>query len=72
MRNKIKINIEPGLFEWLNWYKEHKLDWMTPQEIKAAGYNINEEYNPFISTQDLKLPESCEQYYFRKAFIARG
>ncbi|KAJ8936279.1 hypothetical protein NQ314_012427 [Rhamnusium bicolor] len=72
-RDKVKIKIEPGLFEWLVWYPECLPDWFTVEELKNAGYNIDENYQPFINEKDLKeSKENCEQFYLRSAFVARG
>ncbi|KAJ8927502.1 hypothetical protein NQ314_020032 [Rhamnusium bicolor] len=70
-RDKVKIKIEPGLFEWLVWYPECLPDWFTVEELKNAGYNIDENYQPFINEKDLKeSKENCEQFYLRSAFCA--
>ncbi|KAJ8947295.1 hypothetical protein NQ318_014193 [Aromia moschata] len=71
--NKIKIKVEPGLFEWLVWYPESLPDWLTVEELRNAGYNVDENYEPLINEQELKeSKESCEQFYLRSAFVARG
>lgn len=72
-RDEIKIKIEPGLFEWLAWYPDGLPDWMTPAELAAAEYNIDLEYQPFVTVAELKdSRETCEQYYLRNTFVTRG
>ena len=56
---------EPGIFEYLYLYKESP-DWLSISELKEDGYNMNEEYEPFIKPDVLKKTrESIEQYYDR-------
>ncbi|KAJ8966441.1 hypothetical protein NQ317_012682 [Molorchus minor] len=46
---------------------------MTVEELKNAGYNIDENYQPFITEKELReSKESCEQFYLRSAFVTRG
>nr|XP_970192.2 PREDICTED: protein UBASH3A homolog isoform X1 [Tribolium castaneum] len=72
-RDEIKIKIEPGLFEWMAWYPDGLPDWMTPAELAAAGYNIDLDYQPFVTVTELKdARETCEQYYLRNTFVTRG
>ncbi|XP_019866034.1 protein UBASH3A homolog isoform X2 [Aethina tumida] len=72
-KDSLKIKIEPGLFEWLVWYPHGLPEWMTKEELKTGGYNIDENYVPFIKEKDLKeSPEGCEQFYLRSAFVTRG
>lgn len=73
-KNKhISINIEPGLFEWLEWYPETLPDWMSVEELEAAGYNINKQYEPFITVAELEgTRENCEQYYLRSSFVVQS
>ena len=51
--DKLKINIEPGLFEWLAWYQDEMPSWMSASELIAAGYNIEPGYKPYISSEEL-------------------
>ncbi|XP_044727995.1 protein UBASH3A homolog isoform X2 [Chrysoperla carnea] len=68
----MKIAIEPGLFEWLAWYSDMLPDWMTIDELNAAGYNIRDDYVPFITNEELiDSRESCEQFYFRSSFVTQ-
>lgn len=72
IKNKLRIAIEPGLFEWLAWYSDMLPDWMTIDELKHAGYNVRNDYSPFISVDDLQdARESCEQFYLRSSFVAQ-
>lgn len=72
-KDDLKIRIEPGLFEWLVWYPESLPDWMSAEELINAGYNIDEDYQPFITEKELReAKETCEQFYLRSAFVSRG
>lgn len=72
-KNELKIKVEPGLFEWLVWYPDGLPDWMTVDELKKAGYNIDETYQPYVTEKELSEGrESCEQFYLRSTFVARS
>ncbi|XP_050297302.1 protein UBASH3A homolog isoform X2 [Anthonomus grandis grandis] len=73
-RDELAIKIEPGLFEWISWYPvDYIPDWMTNQELIQAGFNIDLSYTPFVTQKEVKeSKESCEQYYWRSAFVARS
>ncbi|KAJ8925704.1 hypothetical protein NQ315_009551 [Exocentrus adspersus] len=72
-KNQLKIKIEPGLFEWLVWYPESLPDWLTADELIKAGYNIDENYQPFVNEKELReAKETCEQFYLRSAVVSRG
>ncbi|KAG5866952.1 hypothetical protein JTB14_035406 [Gonioctena quinquepunctata] len=72
-RDQIKIRVEPGLFEWTAWYAEGPPDWMTHEEFRNGGYNVDESYTPFINIKELKeSKEGCDQFYLRSAFITRS
>lgn len=55
------------MFEFLLWYENRFPDWMTDEELTAAGYRIDKKYQPLISREALKdhLKETCYQYYER-------
>ncbi|ODN00374.1 Protein UBASH3A [Orchesella cincta] len=61
----IPLKIEPCLFEWTQWYVGHMPNWMSIEEFKTAGFNIDDTYQPMISLDDLKEGESIEDYYNR-------
>lgn len=65
---QVSICIEPGIFEWLGWYNQSGLpDWMTNDELIAAGFNINSNYEALVSLSLLieSISETVEQYYIR-------
>jgi hypothetical protein len=63
---------EPGLFEWLAWYQDGMPDWMSGEELVAAGYNIQLAYKPYISAEELQeSTESCQQFYIRNFFVTQ-
>lgn len=72
-KNELKIKVEPGLFEWLVWYPEALPNWLTREELVAAGYNIDLEYEPFVSQNDLsEAQETCEEFYLRSGFVTQS
>lgn len=72
-RDSVKIRIEPCLFEWTQWYQSNIPGFMTNEELIAAGYNIDDTYEPIVKESDLiQLDESCEKYYQRNSFLAKS
>ena len=67
--DSIAINIEPGLFEWMGWYPRPDTPvWMSTEQLKGAGYNINADYVPVITVEDLiknRGNETMEEFYDR-------
>ncbi|CAG9860079.1 unnamed protein product [Phyllotreta striolata] len=73
MKDRIKIKIEPGLFEWNVWYADGVPDWMTLAELQRGGYNVDESYRPFVDENEIrKGKESCEQFFLRSAIVTRS
>ncbi|KAK5647604.1 hypothetical protein RI129_002496 [Pyrocoelia pectoralis] len=71
-KDELKINLEPGLFEWLVWYPESVPNWITPEELAEAGYNIDSTYKPVISQTELaNTHETCEEFYMRSAYVSK-
>ena len=70
--NKLKLNVEPGLFEWLQLCRNHTLPtWMTCEELLEAGYPVNMEYIPIYKPTDLNTSEGLDHYYERSHKITR-
>lgn len=67
------IRVEPALFEWLVWYEgEHGLPvWMTVAELRAAGFNVDEEYVPMldVAAVQARVGESCAEFYERNSAV---
>ncbi len=67
----VKVRIEPGLYEWLGWLPRRRfIEWMSPEELADAGYNIDIHYKPNVSIADLKAmigseSRSLDSYYAR-------
>lgn len=67
IRDKCKIRIEYGIFEWMIWYPEECPDWCTKEELSAANYNIDMDYVSHYTKDQLKAAtkENCEDFYHR-------
>lgn len=67
LKDRLPINIEPALFEWMTWYQDGTPDWVTKEELAEANYNINHNYNPIMDRDslDLCIKETCEEFYIR-------
>ncbi|KAK8753305.1 hypothetical protein OTU49_003800, partial [Cherax quadricarinatus] len=65
------INIEPGLFEFLLYYKDEMPTWMTLEELTDAGFNINHNYDQITQEKELNTNESCNDFYHRNANVTQ-
>ena len=46
--------------------------WMTSDELLKAGYNVEPNYKPYISSEELQdTEESCQQFFIRNFFITQ-
>lgn len=63
-KNDIKLRVEPCVFEWTLWYPNIP-QWMSLEELVAAGYNIDTEYKSFKNRNDLHAKETIEIFYSR-------
>ncbi|XP_071959698.1 ubiquitin-associated and SH3 domain-containing protein B-like [Antedon mediterranea] len=69
--SSVMINIDITLFEWLAWAKAGLPKWMTPEELKAFGLNVDTNYKSFITPQQLNLQENCHSYFKRSELFMR-
>ena len=72
VEDKIPIALEPGLFEWLAWYQDSLPQFLSPEELKEAGFNLRENHRPFIAFSELEdRREGSEQYYMRSYYVTQ-
>jgi ubiquitin-associated SH3 domain-containing protein len=72
LREAVKINIEPGLFEWLFWHRDSIPDCFTNEEALKLGYNVNPDYKPIVTAKELTdNQETCGQFYNRNYVVSR-
>lgn len=74
LKDSIKINLEPGLFEWLAWYAhnlEGAFDWCSISELQAANYNIKVDYDQIFNRQKIveSVQETLNEYYDRNHMV---
>ncbi|KAI6190282.1 putative ubiquitin associated and SH3 domain-containing protein A [Aphelenchoides bicaudatus] len=67
LRTKIKIRIEPGLFDWLGFYMDKLPVFMSTQELQDAGFEIDHNYKSILSIEKLlrNRGETSENFYNR-------
>uniref|UniRef100_A0A6A7FZ44 Ubiquitin-associated and SH3 domain-containing protein B-like n=1 Tax=Hirondellea gigas TaxID=1518452 RepID=A0A6A7FZ44_9CRUS len=70
--DRLPLKIEPGLFEWLAWYHEGVPQFMSLEELVAAGFNIDMNYRHVLPVTRLVPEESCEQYYTRSGRVSNA
>lgn len=72
-KDTVPLNVEPTLFEWCMLFSKStgisKFDWLTTEELKSAGLNVNSSYTPNMSIRELeaicRADESVEAFYER-------
>nr|XP_032820445.1 ubiquitin-associated and SH3 domain-containing protein B isoform X1 [Petromyzon marinus] len=72
IEGRLRIKIEPGLFEWTKWTPGNCLpSWMSNQEFTAAGIHIDTTYRPLIPVAQLNPSESYDVYVTRSFHVCR-
>lgn len=59
------IRIEPGLFEWLGWYKNGLPNFMTAEQLHTQRYPVDITYRPVHPIKQFNMNESIDQYFER-------
>ena len=59
------IRIEPGLFEWLGWYKNGLPNFMTAEQLHTQRYPVDLTYRPVHPLKQFNMNESIDQYFER-------
>uniref|UniRef100_A0A8C6SFA2 Ubiquitin-associated and SH3 domain-containing protein B n=1 Tax=Neogobius melanostomus TaxID=47308 RepID=A0A8C6SFA2_9GOBI len=69
---KIKIRVEPGLFEWTKWVSGTCLPtWIPPSELVAANLSLDTTYRPHFPVSKLTVSESYDTYISRSFQVTR-
>ncbi|XP_029794763.1 ubiquitin-associated and SH3 domain-containing protein A isoform X2 [Suricata suricatta] len=68
LEKKIKIRVEPGIFEWTKWESGKTTPTlMTLDELKEADFNVSMDYRPAFPLASLLPAESYDEYVNRCA-----
>ncbi|XP_036303344.1 ubiquitin-associated and SH3 domain-containing protein A isoform X2 [Pipistrellus kuhlii] len=68
LERKIKMRVEPGIFEWTKWETGKTTPaLMTLEELKEANFNVSTEYRPAFPIASLLPAESYDEYVHRCA-----
>ena len=71
IEDRVKIRVEPGLFEFLGWYERGLPTFfnlsaaMINEDEEVNLYNIDKNYRPIISLEKLSRDEKYTDYYNR-------
>ncbi|KAL0973054.1 hypothetical protein UPYG_G00198290 [Umbra pygmaea] len=69
---KLKIRVEPGLFEWTKWVSGNSLPaWIPPTDLAAAHFSVDTTYRPLIPINKLSVSESYETYMTRSYQVTK-
>ncbi|XP_007113544.1 ubiquitin-associated and SH3 domain-containing protein A [Physeter macrocephalus] len=68
LEKKIKIRVEPGIFEWTKWEAGKTTPTlMTLKELKEANFNVSMDYRPAFPLPSLLPAEPYDDYLHRCA-----
>nr|XP_048307240.1 ubiquitin-associated and SH3 domain-containing protein A isoform X2 [Myodes glareolus] len=66
LEKKLKIRVEPGVFEWMKWEASKATpNFLTLEELKEANFNVDPDYRPAFPRCSLMPAESYDQYVER-------
>ncbi|XP_006893994.1 PREDICTED: ubiquitin-associated and SH3 domain-containing protein A [Elephantulus edwardii] len=66
LEKKMKIRVEPGIFEWTKWEVGKTVPTlMTLEELKEANFNVDTNYRPAFPLSCLIPAESYDEYVNR-------
>ncbi|CAF2510177.1 unnamed protein product [Rotaria sp. Silwood2] len=71
VEDRVKIRVEPGLFEFLGWYERGLPSFFNPSDMSINDeeesnlFNIDKNYRPIISLEKLSRDEKYTDYYNR-------
>uniref|UniRef100_A0A5F9CQV3 Ubiquitin associated and SH3 domain containing A n=1 Tax=Oryctolagus cuniculus TaxID=9986 RepID=A0A5F9CQV3_RABIT len=68
LERRLKIRVEPGIFEWTKWEASKAPPaLMTLEELKEAGLSVDTNYRPAFALSSLTPAESYDDYVDRCA-----
>jgi len=59
------MRVEPCLFEWMWWVRNHPPRWMALEELKANDFKVDDEYEPYLQAHELNIHEDHAGVYER-------
>uniref|UniRef100_A0A3Q3GY79 Ubiquitin associated and SH3 domain containing Bb n=1 Tax=Labrus bergylta TaxID=56723 RepID=A0A3Q3GY79_9LABR len=69
---KLKVRVEPGLFEWTKWVSGNSLPaWIPPTDLAAAHFSVDTSYRPVIPVSKLTVSEPYETYMSRSYQVTK-
>ncbi|XP_037312268.2 ubiquitin associated and SH3 domain containing Bb [Pungitius pungitius] len=69
---KLRVRVEPGLFEWTKWVSGSSLPaWIPPADLAAAHFSVDATYRPLVPVSSLLASESYESYLRRSHQVTR-
>ncbi|XP_063702002.1 ecdysteroid-phosphate phosphatase-like [Culicoides brevitarsis] len=73
VEDKVKICIEPALMEYMAFYADNIPGVMSPNELKEIGFNVDLDYVPMMTVDDVKAKadESFVEFYHRNARVTQ-
>lgn len=74
LNHQVPINIEPGLFEFLQWYQDELPDFLSPDHLKESGFNVNTTYQPYVPVTAFKdlVTENLTEFYQRNSLVVEN
>nr|XP_008533514.1 PREDICTED: ubiquitin-associated and SH3 domain-containing protein A isoform X1 [Equus przewalskii] len=68
LEKRIKIRVEPGIFEWTKWEAGKAAPTlMSLEELREANFNVSMDYRPVLPLASLMPAESYDEYVDRCA-----
>lgn len=66
LEKKVKIRVEPGIFEWTRWEASKSIpNLLTPEELNEADFHVSTNYRHAVLTLSAS---GCFQFLFRKRY----
>ncbi|XP_055975616.1 ubiquitin-associated and SH3 domain-containing protein A [Sorex fumeus] len=68
LERRMKIQVEPGVFEWTKWEAGRAVPrFMTPEELREASLSVSTDYRPAVPLASLLPAETYEDFVGRCA-----